>query len=222
MVIRSTKIVRAQFKLLATIFISHSKKDEELVLTVKKILENMGHTPIIEEFMSAEERAPVPHEEIRRNVEKSGFLFLFLTDNIVATPHTRNWVSYEVGLAAAHSKKLFVFERLGVPIPFPIPYLTDYALFNPDKTEDILALQGLTKNLGKFPRDLLAAGGLAMIGSVFGPIGVIMGAGIGYAIGPKLPKPPTAECNRCNTKFNYYSTHKSFDCPACRRKIDLR
>ena len=222
MVIRTTKIVRVQFKLLATIFISHSQRDEGLVLTMKKILENMGHTPIIEELVPAEEQASVPHEEIRKNVEKSDFVFLFLTDNIVATPHTRNWVSHEVGVAAANSKKLFVFERIGTPIPFPIPYLTDYAPFNPDKTEDILALQGLTRNLGKFPRDLLTAGGGAMIGTMFGPIGTIIGAGVGYAIGPKLPKPPTAKCNHCNIKFNYHSTHKLFDCPACRKKIDLR
>ena len=222
MVVRSTKIVRISSKLLATIFISHSRRDEKLVLTIKKILENVGHTPIIEEFVPVEEQAPVPHEEIQRNVEKSKFLFLFLTDNVVATPYTQSWVSHEVGLAAANSKRLFVFERLGTPIPFPIPYLTDYALFNPDKTEDILALQKLTKNLGNFPRDLLTAGGLAMAGTVFGPIGMIIGAVAGYAIGPKLPKPPTAKCNHCNTKFNYYSAHKLFDCPTCRRKIDLR
>lgn len=110
---------------MATIFISHSKKDEDLVLIMKKILKNIGHTPIIEEFIPVEEREPIPYEEIRSNVEKSEFLFLFLTDNVVATPYTQNWVSYEIGLASAHSKKLFVFERIGTPIEFPIPYLTD-------------------------------------------------------------------------------------------------
>lgn len=207
---------------MATIFISHSKRDTDLVLTIKKILENMGHTPIIEEFVPIEEQASVPYEEIRKNVEKSSFLFLFLTDNVVATPFTQNWVSYEVGLASASSKKLFVFERLGTPIPFPIPYLTDYALFNPDKTEDILALQRLTKDLGKIRRDLLTAGGGAAIGSIFGPAGMAVGAVLGYLVGPKPPKPPTAKCNYCNVVFNYYSTHKVFSCPSCRKSIDLR
>ena len=142
---------------------------------MKRTLENMGHTPIIEEFIPTEEQAQIPYEEIRNNVEKSEFLFLFLTDNVVATPFTQNWVSYEIGLASANSKKLFVFERMGTPIKFPIPYLTDYALFNLDKTEDILALQNLTKDLGKFRRDLLTAGGGVVIGSVFGPIGMVVG-----------------------------------------------
>ena len=97
---------------MATIFISHSRKDENPVLTMKEMLKNMRHTPIIEEFIPAEEQKSVPYEEIRSNVEKSEFLFLFLTDNVVTSPYTQNWVSYEIGLAAAHSKKLFVFERM--------------------------------------------------------------------------------------------------------------
>lgn len=207
---------------MAIIFISHSKKDEDLVLTIKKILENVGHVPIIEELIPMEKQAVIPYEEIRTNVEKSEFLFLFLTDNIVTTPYTQNWVSYEIGLASANSKKLFVFERLGTTIPFPIPYLTDYTLFNPDKTEDILNLQELTKNLGKFRRDLLTAGGVALVGSVFGPAGMVIGAVLGYLAGPKQTPPPRAKCNHCNVSFNYYSTYKEFSCPSCRNKIDLR
>jgi len=193
-----------------------------LILKIKKILENVGHIPIIEEFIPVEAKAPIPYEEIRRNVQKSDCLFLFLTDNIITTQYTQNWVSHEVGLASAYSKKLFVFERLGTPIPFPIPYVTDYALFNPDKTEDMLSLQELTKNLGKIRKDILTAGGGAVVGSLFGPLGMIIGAGLGYWFGPKQPKPPTAKCSYCNVVFNYYSNHKEFNCPCCRNKIDLR
>ena len=188
---------------------------------MKRTLENMGHTPIIEEFIPIEEQAQIPYEEIRNNVEKSEFIFLFLTDNVVATPFTQNWVSHEIGLASANSKKLFVFERIGIPIKFPITYLTDYALFNLDKTEDILALQNLTKDLGKFRRDLLTAGGGAVIGSAFGPIGMVVGGLLGYLVGPKPPKPPIVKCSYCHVAFNYYSTLKVFKCPSCRKNIDL-
>ncbi len=204
------------------IFISHSKRDEELILRIKKILENVGHAPIIEEFIPAEKQLPIPYEEIRTNVEKCEFLFLFLTDNIIATPYTQTWVAYEVGLASHSSKSLFVFERIGNPIPFPIPYLTDYALFDPDKTEDILMLQELTKNLGKLRRDLLTAGGGALVGSAFGPLGMVLGTVIGYMLGPKPNPPPKVKCTYCNIAFNYYSPYKEFNCPSCRKKIDLR
>ena len=206
---------------MATIFISHSKKDKDLVLATKKMLENMRHTPIIEEFIPTEKQKTIPSEEIRSNVEKSDFLFLFLTDSVVATPFTRNWVIYEVGLASASSKKVFVFERMGTPVEFPIPYLTDYALFNPYNTEDILALQSLTKDLGKFRRDLLTAGGGAAIGSMFGPAGIVIGGVLGYLAGPKQTKPPVVKCGHCNVAFNYYSKHREFSCPSCRTNIDM-
>ena len=207
---------------MAIIFISHSKRDENLVLNVKKILENVGHSPIIEEFIPAEKQLPVPYEEIRTNVEKCEFLFVFLTDNVVMTPYTQNWVIYEVSLAAHSSKSVYVFERIGSPIPFPIPYLTDYALFDPDNTNDILTLQQLTKNLGKLRRDLLTAGGGALLGSPLGPVGMVLGAIVGYVLGPKPNPPPKVKCNQCNISFNYYSPYKEFNCPSCRKKIDLR
>ena len=206
---------------MTTIFISHSRKDKELVLATKRMLVNMGHTPIIEELIPDEKQKIIPYEEIRSNVEKSEFLFLFLTDSVVATPFTQNWVIYEVGLASASSKKVFVFERMGTPVEFPIPYLTDYALFNPNKTGDILALQSLTKDLGKLRRDLLTAGGGAIIGSMFGPAGIVIGGVLGYLAGPKQTKSPMVKCNHCKVAFNYHSVHRAFNCPSCRQDIDM-
>lgn len=203
-------------------FISHSRKDEDLVLAIGKALKNMRHTPVIQEFIPVEERRPVPHEEIKRNVEKSNFVFVFLTDNVVSTPFTQGWVNHEVGLASAYSKKLFVFERVGTPIKFTIPYLTDYALFHPDKTKDILELQNITKDLGKFKHEFLAAGGGVAIGSMFGPIGMVIGGILGYLVWPKDPKHTTVKCDNCNVSFNYHSTYRTFKCPSCRSDIDLK
>lgn len=208
---------------MATIFISHSKKDEELVLSIKKILENIGHTPIIEEFIPKEKQQEIPYEEIRSNVNKSSFVFLFLTDSVVETEYTKNWVIYEVGVASNDSKRVFVFERLGTPIQYPIPYVTDYTLFNPNRTDDMLEVQRLSKNLGKFRKDLLTAGAGALVGSIFGPIGFVLGAIGGYVLGPKQEQSPKVKCPHCNVSFNYYSVQiKEFDCPCCRKKIDLR
>ena len=206
---------------MATIFISHSKRDAKLVHDVKKFLENVGHTPIIEEFIPTEKQESIPYKEIQKNIDRSDFLFLFLTDNVVMTPHTKSWVNHEVGLAAARSIRLFVFERLGEPISFPVPYLTDYALFDMDQTNDILELQKITKNLGKIRKDILTAAGGAALGSVLGPIGMVLGAAAGYYVGPKQPKPTTVKCGTCNTEFNYYSTHKYFCCPVCKDGIEV-
>ena len=92
---------------MVTIFISHSKKDEDLVLGIKKILENIGHTPIIEEFISKEKQQEIPYEEIRSNVNKSSFVLLFLTDSVIETEYTKSWIIYEVGVASNASIRVF-------------------------------------------------------------------------------------------------------------------
>ena len=208
---------------MATIFISHSQKDTDLVVNIKKILENVGHTPIIEEFIPQESQQQIPYEEIRNNVNKSSFVFLFLTDNVVETDYTKNWVIYEVGVESNASTRVFVFERSGTPIPYPIPYVTDYALFNPDRTDDMLEIQKLAKGLGKMSKKLLTAGAGAAAGSIFGPLGIVLGAVGGYVLGPDSEKPPKVKCPHCNVTFNYYSLRiKDFNCPCCRKQILLR
>lgn len=213
---------RCKLRCLSDIFISHSQRDAELVKNIKGMLENIGHTPIIEEFIPEENKVPIPYEEIRLNVVRSDFVFLLLTDNIVNTQYTRNWVIYEDGIAAQARKRVFVFERQGEPVPYPIPYVTDYALFDHSRTEDMLKVQALAKSLGKFRKDLITAGAGALVGSAFGPAGIIIGAILGYAVGPRSKPPPTAKCSYCNVSFNYHTTDvKIFNCPCCRKPMSF-
>ena len=208
---------------MANIFISHSRRDEDLVTAIAKVLRNIGHTPIIEEFIPEEEKEPVPYEEIRKNVNLSDYVFLFLTDNIVATEYTHNWVAFEVGLAASSGKRLFVFERDGIPIPYPIPYLTDYMIFDADSTNDILDIQALAKKLDELPTTAIGAGIGALLGLPFGPIGLILGGLGGAILGAGAEEQILkVQCPYCGVSFNYYSPQYTlFNCPACRREIKL-
>ena len=70
---------------MATIFISHSKRDIELVNSIKIILENIGHVPIIEEYIPKENQAEIPYEEIRKNVMASDYMFLFFSTYMLDT-----------------------------------------------------------------------------------------------------------------------------------------
>ncbi|EGG41850.1 Hypothetical protein Nlim_1293 [Candidatus Nitrosarchaeum limnium SFB1] len=187
---------------------------------MKKILENIGHVPILEEFINPKNKLPIPYEEIRNKVELSDYVFLFLTDNVVKTEYTKNWVIYEDGVASAKNKKIFVFERQGTSIPYPIPYVTSYALFDLNSTTDMLEIQSLSKSIGKFRKDLATGAAGAAVGSVFGPVGMILGAIAGYMIGPKPKKQAHPKCNICNVSFDYYSPHiKEFNCPCCRNPM---
>lgn len=215
---------------MVTIFISHSRKDASLVENVYGILVNIGHIPIIEEFIPETEKQPIPHDEISKNVSLSDSVFLFLTDNVLATEYTRNWVIFEVGLARQGEKRVFVFERQGIPIPYPIPYLTDYMIFDPQSIQDLLAIQKIAKELvGRIPAKLIGAGVGLLIGSVFGPIGAAFGAITGGSLGHSSDiqteaRIPVIECPRenCHIRFRYYSPNiTSFKCPACRELITI-
>lgn len=215
---------------MAIIFISHSKRDASLVANVHQILINVGHRPIIEEFIPETEKQPIPHDEITQNVALSHAVFLFLTDNVLATEYTRNWVVFEVGLARQGLKRVFVFERQGVPIPYPIPYVTDYMIFDPQSIQDLLAIQRIASELvGSIPAKMIGAGAGLLIGSVFGPLGAALGALAGGALGHGFDiqteaRIPVIECphENCHLRFRYYSPNiVSFKCPACRQFVTL-
>lgn len=209
---------------MAKIFISHSKRDRDLIKGMAKVLVNIGHSPIIEEFIPEPKKEPIPYEEIRKNLDLSNYVFLFLTDNIVLTEYTRNWVMFEVGLAASTTKRLFVFERAGIPVPYPIPYFTDYMIFDKDSTNDILDIQALSKKIDKTAKNVfkgVAIGGA--LGLPFGPLVLIILALTGGFLGAsKSQKILKVKCPHCQVSFNYYSPkYSKFKCPACRNDVHL-
>lgn len=211
---------------MAVIFISHSKRDEQLVQNIQTVLINLGHTPIIEEFISESMKEPIPSEEIRKNVQLSNAVFLFLTDEVVRTKYTENWVSCEDSLALDRHIPVFVFERKGFPIHYPIPYVTDYMLFDPYAIEDILNIQKLAKEIGKIPPNWITAGFGALVGAIFGPLGIAIGGLGGLLVGPK-GEPPIPniriKCQNCRTEYNYWSPNITrFSCPSCRKPLELR
>lgn len=206
---------------MSTIFISHSRRDEKLIRVMQRALANVSQGTIIEEFIPDGQKKDVPYDEIRQNVAKSDWMFLFLTDNVVATEYTKNWIMYEVGLVSAGRKRLIVFERQGFPLPYPIPYVTDYMLFNDGEVEDVLKIQALAKKMGEPPSGLVGAGVGALLGIPLGPLGMFVGGLLGLGIGSAATQPLLrVRCPRCRTPFNYWSSQTpSFQCPACR--IDM-
>ena len=61
-------------------------------------------------------------------------VFVLLGKNLGNPPayslqYTHNWVSFEVGVASATRKPIWVFEEFGSFIRYPIPFVTDYAQY---------------------------------------------------------------------------------------------
>jgi len=191
---------------------------------MQTVLINLGHTPIIEEFIPEEFKEPIPYEEIRKNIQLSNAVFLFLTDEIIRTEYTKNWVIYEVGLASDRKIPLFVFERKGFPLPYPIPYVTDFMLFDPESIDDFLNIQKLAKGIDTISPKLLTAGLGALLGAAFGPFGLALGGLGGLIFGPERVSPIPGiqiQCKHCNVVINYWSPNiRSFYCPCCRKVIE--
>lgn len=214
---------------MARIFISHSKEDRDLTSNIKKLLVNIGETPVLMEYNPKMDSDVPPWEVIKEEVKESEYMMLFKTENAIKTDYTKNWISYEVGLAAAWNKRLFIFERRGPPIHFPIPYLTDYMIFNPQEVSDMLKLQSVAKEFKetKFedfkekPKDDKTDDGLAALALIlFAP--VIIVAMLHGTLKKALRGPIPITCDKCHSNYNYYaSVFDSFNCPVCLTLIDI-
>ncbi len=179
----------------------------------------------------ADETVP-PWAQIQKAVGESERLLLFKTDNAIATEYTRSWIIFEVGLAANAGKPLFVFERKGPSILFPIPYLTDYMIFKPDQVADFLRVQkvvkawkegqvhalGETEEAGPESNVLLGLLGL------FAPevlVAAILVGGVAAAA-MMLYGPILVKCARCGTSYRYYAgVLDNFQCPVCLAPVEL-
>jgi hypothetical protein len=58
-------------------------------------------------------------------------------ENPPSPQFTHNWVNFEVGVAAGCKKPVWVFEDYKEFINFPVPYVTDYCLYDLDSVEHI-------------------------------------------------------------------------------------
>ncbi len=149
---------------------------------------------------------------------------LFKTDNAIRTEYTKNWILYEVGLAAAMNKRLFIFERRGPPIRFPIPYLTDYMVFDPDKVADFLKLQAIAKQaretVAKAAQEEGSGKGLGLLALLLAPVIIAAMAVVAGVQAVRGPIP--VKCDRCHTSYQYFAgVLDPFQCPVCLVEVDM-
>jgi hypothetical protein len=101
----------------ASIFISHSKRDEATINAFCRAFPQTTMRVVLEEF----DTYVVPAwAKIAKDVQESSAVFLLLSPHLNATAYTQNWVSYEVGLACAMKKPVWVYEQWQAPVHFPV------------------------------------------------------------------------------------------------------
>ncbi len=140
---------------MVSVFVSHSKHDINAVNFFAKIFARIG---LQAHFMEWEDLsntyAGYRISDIIRSqwVEDTKAVIVLLGNNLLNPPNdkpqfTHNWVNFEVGVSAGCKKPVWVFENLTEFIQFPIPYVTDYCLYELDNSE-------LLRNLGDIFKEL--------------------------------------------------------------------
>ena len=119
------------------IFMVHSRYDTALPNFFDKAA---GMVDISLMHMEWEALVPPPWKHIRDKLKNAEAIFIVKGPNIARNLYTSNWVSYEIGLAAHSSKKwgqgemdVWVFESVQNPVFFPVPFLTDYVIYDPNE-----------------------------------------------------------------------------------------
>lgn len=111
---------------------------------------------------------------------------------------------------------------------YPVPYVTDYMIFDQKRTLDILSIQKISRDNKKYyssEETLITSFPLGH--PVYDSIGAIFFYSLYYFLKTKGKRKklksmgiPKVRCPDCTASFYYYSLEKRhFICPSCRRGV---
>lgn len=204
---------------MAQIFISHSQRDEDIKNLFLRAFRGSGVTDLYREYEDAPPTG-VKAEDITRDIEFSSAVFVLLSETVESLPHTRDWILFECGVAAAKQKPVWVFEPYSSfgRITIAIPRFDQYVRFNDnDIWRQYIHQIAASHN----DNPMLARIGLAMLGGwLFGwaaAIGVFL---VSQAVFKSAERPVgySTSCPTCGRMFVAHLPYESdaFRCPNCR------
>jgi len=206
---------------MAQIFISHSSKDTESINFFNTMFSTTKISAIYEEYDQAEGKH-VNNQKIRNDIASSDAVFVLLDKAIENLQHTRDWITWEIGVAKGLNKKVFVFEKAKDhgKIGIVIPHLDHFFSYEPNNTNwrnyikpiiesfdnsNTLSTITLSSVAGAALSEDKWAGGLIGLG-----IGMILSTNTSQTFGQ------SAQCFKCrSTYFIHVSKGQYFRCPTC-------
>lgn len=188
---------------MAKIFISHSKRDENIKNHFIRAFRGTGVEDIYYEYEDTLPTGPTAGE-IAQTIELSAAVFVLLSETVQSLPHTRDWILWECGIAK--NKPIWVFEpdKSFGRINVVIPSFAHYVRFrtNEDWRKYI---QTIAKSYND--SHLLTTSVTTGIGAMAGGW---VGAGVGLLLGrlldnrPKCPPGVSVVCARCYLNFRVH------------------
>ncbi len=204
---------------MAQIFISHSQRDEDIKNLFLRAFRGTGVTDLWREYEDAPPTG-VKAEDITRDIELSSAVFVLLSQTVETLPHTRDWILFECGIAAAKQKPVWVFEPYDSfgKITTAIPRFDHYIRFNDNDIwrqyiHQIAASHNDNPMLARIAVGLL--GGWSF-GWVIGIGAFILSQGIFKPA--ERPVGYSTSCPTCRRMFVAHLPYESdpFRCPNCR------
>jgi len=108
------------------IFLAHSSEDKEYLDTIG---DTFYGTDISIYIASRIMEPKPPLKKVVVAIETSRALFALVTRNVANHRDTRDWVTFELGYAEAHSKSIFAWVAEGIEPLEVLKYLTTYQPF---------------------------------------------------------------------------------------------
>jgi len=204
---------------MAQIFISHSKRDEDIKNLFLRAFRGTGVTDVYREYENAPPSG-VKAEDIARDIEFSSAVFVLLSETVESLPHTRDWILFECGVAAAKQKPVWVFEPHGSfgRITVAIPRFDHYVRFN----DNDIWLQYVHQIVASHnDNPMLARLASAALGGLLwgwgGAIGLFLASQLLFRPAER-PVGYSRSCPSCGRIFVVHLPYETdaFRCPNCR------
>lgn len=181
------------------IFVSHSQNDKDIRASFDTVFARAGVMSVCMEFERIEQLPA--WQPIKNKINASATVFWLLGPNIRSSIHTQNWVAFEVGLACAYGKDVWVFEQDNSYIEFPIPYLTDYMIYNLEDPNHFDYVRSIIEGYAN-------------------PI-YLLPFGVDNRTKRNIPKGLAVTCPHpnCGSRYSMHTDIPRFICPSCRQQV---
>lgn len=220
---------------MAEIFMSHSRRDEDVRNLFRDVFagENVaGKSVEFEEYESP------PWQYIQERVNAAKAVFVLLGPHVQQISYTRDWITWETGLASQAGKDIWVFEPFSQWCNVAIPHVSHYVVY--EKTPDAVKyVKRIVKSyddsgqLASLMRGAIIGGAVGgALGATSGERGAAAGGGgIGALLGALIegvrtdvsrirPMGTPIQC-LCKSTYRVHARLANFPCPTCRQWIQV-
>jgi hypothetical protein len=220
---------------MAEIFVSHSKRDEDIRTFFANIFAGEN---VAGKFVEFEEYQAPPWQYIQERVNAAKAVFVLLGPHVQELSYTRDWLTWETGVASQVGRDIWVFEPFNQWCNIAIPHVSHYVVYEqiPDAityVKLIIKSYDDTGQLASLLRGATIGGGIGgVLGSISGKkedagasavLWALFGALIeGARTDPSRVRPMgmPIKCV-CNSAYRVHVLLDNFPCPICRQWIQI-